>query len=255
MRKIDKKINEITYNNYGSKIKIIKCLNSKDIIVEFENGYTAKCDYGNFKRGNVKSPYDKSVYNHGFVGEGEYETWDKENKVNTKHYKTWIQMMRRCYSEKALIKNPTYKGCTVCEEWHNFQNFAKWFDENYYEVDGETMCLDKDILHKSNKIYSPNTCCFVPERINKLFIKSNRTRGDLPIGVSLDKKNNKFVATCNDEYGKHRYIGKSKTKIGAFNKYKEYKETIIKIIAEKYKNKIPIKLYNAIYDWKVEITD
>ena len=48
--------------------------------------------------------------------------------------------------------NKNYLDVTVCEEWHNFQNFAKWFYENYYEISGEKMRLDKDILIKGNKM-------------------------------------------------------------------------------------------------------
>ena len=63
--------------------------------------------------------------------------------------------------------------CSVYEGWHNFQNFAKWYEDNYYEIEEEQMHLDKDILVKGNKVYSPDTCVFVPETINGLFVKSN----------------------------------------------------------------------------------
>ena len=72
-------------------------------------------------------------------------------------YDTWVGMIRRCYSEKSLIKRPTYKDVTICEEWYNFQNFAKWFENNYVEG----LHLDKDLLSKEKKIYSPKSCCFI----------------------------------------------------------------------------------------------
>lgn len=67
-------------------------------------------------------------------------------------------MIKRCYNQKCLLKDNTYRGCSVCDEWLNFQNFGEWYDENYYEVPNEVMDLDKDILHKGNKIYSPDNC-------------------------------------------------------------------------------------------------
>ena len=82
-------------------------------------------------------------------------------EINTKDkcYKVWHSMMNRCYSKKYHSKFPTYQNCSVCNEWTYLSNFKRWFDENY--VDGYV--LDKDILVKGNKVYSPETCCFVPE--------------------------------------------------------------------------------------------
>ena len=97
-------------------------------------------------------------------------------------------MLTRCYSDKYKKKKPTYEDCKVYEELLNFQNFAKWDSENYYEIEGETMCLDKDILVKHNKIYSPETCVYVPNTINVLFTKSDKIRGNTPIGVNEQKK-------------------------------------------------------------------
>ena len=174
------------------------------------------------------------------------------HKENRKTYKTWQSLLQRCYDTKLHEKYPTYKNCTTCEEWHNFQNFAKWYDENYYEIDGEIMCLDKDILIKGNKVYSPETCIFVPRRINILFTKTDANRGNLPIGVT--QKNDKYVITM--RINKKFVSNKSyKTPQEAFKVYKYFKEKYIKEIADEYKDKIPVKLYNAMYKYKVEITD
>lgn len=250
---VNSRINEINYNNYGSRIKIIEYINSKNVLIEFDNGYKAKCEYGNFKKGSIKSPYCKSVYKKGYIGEGKYLTWEKNE--HTIQYKIWFQMLRRCYSEKALIKNPTYKECSVCDEWLNFQNFAKWFDENYYKIYDEVMCLDKDILVKGNRLYSPETCVFVPSRINSLFTRRQNNRGNYPIGVMFEKETNKFLSYCNNENNNIVKLGRFKTKEEAFYKYKEFKEKIIKIIANKYKEFIPNKLYCSMYTYTVDIND
>lgn len=198
------------------------------------------------------------VYGIGSTGEGEYSS--RINGEKTIQYEYWLQMLRRCYSEKYLKKRPTYEDKYVCDEWHNFQNFAKWFDENYYEVENQTMQLDKDILSKGNKIYSPDNCIFVPDRINSLFIKSNATRGKYPIGVSYYKKTNKFISTCsiyNEDKMKRvpKHLGYFNTPEEAFYKYKEFKEGYIKEVAEEYKEAIPHKLYKAMCDYLVEIDD
>lgn len=167
-------------------------------------------------------------------------------------------MIQRCYSEKALIKFPNYRGCTVCEEWHNFQVFGKWFDENYYKVGNERIHLDKDILHKGNKIYSPNTCIFAPERINILFTKNNAKRGALPIGVNWHIRDNIYeihMNVCENKKKTSKYLGRSNNVIEAFNLYKLKKEMYIRKVADNYKNNIPMKLYDAMYNYVVEIND
>ena len=137
----------------------------------------------------------------------------------------------------------------------NFQNFGEWFENNYYEIDGETMHLDKDILCKGNKEYASDKMIFVPERINTLFCKSDATRGDCPIGVSYYKASNKYTAKCNIGEDGYKFLGYYDTPHTAFLAYKEFKEQYIKQIADEYKNKIPKKLYDAMYAWTVEEDD
>lgn len=194
----------------------------------------------------------RTVYGVGYLGEGVYKS--RHNGKSTHQYNIWKHMIERCYDDKILEKFTTYKGCLVCVEWLNFQNFAKWYNQNYYDVEGERMELDKDILIKGNKIYSPDTCIFVPHRINSLFTKANSIRGELPIGVTFRKKNNKYSARC--QCGNYRkYIGEYNTAAEAFYAYKTYKENYVKQIAEEYKDKVPKKLYNAMITYEVEITD
>ena len=170
-------------------------------------------------------------------------------------------MFRRCYSEKWHDKEGTYKDCEVCKEWWLFSNFKKWYDENYYQINNEQMSLDKDILHKGNKIYSPENCIFVNQIINNLFTKNNKIRGDLPIGIKRNKwSKKKYVSQLsyydfNLKRKRRKTLGYSNSIEELFNKYKQAKEENIKRIADFYKDKIPKKLYNAMYNYEVEITD
>lgn len=243
---------EINYNIYGSKMTLIKYNGAKDIIVEFENGYKTKSAYQYFKKGNIISPYNKTVYNIGYLGKGEYRAI--VDKTQTIQHLYWNSMFHRCYSSKYHENKPTYENCSVCEDWHNFQNFGKWFDDNYYQIEGQRIHLDKDILAKGNKIYSPETCVFVPQCINSVFIKHDAKRGEYPIGVSKIK--NSFVVRCNDIFNISQYLGSFDTPEDGFNiGYKPYKEKLIKQYAETYKDKIPKVLYDALYKYEVEITD
>lgn len=247
------RLGEENINYQNQKMKIIKYNWNKDIDIEFENGWIARNkQYISFKNGTIKNPYVPEIYGIGFLGDGKHKTgiYDKHNKK----YLTWQGMLKRCYDKDNLLKRPTYENCSVCSEWHNFQNFGDWFNENYYEVGNEKMCLDKDILYKGNKIYSPDTCVFVPNRINILFVKSDRSRGNYLIGVSKVSNSN------NPKRYQASLTASNKTKcfeteIEAFNWYKEEKEKLIKQVAEEYKDKIPKILYDAMYNWKVEIDD
>lgn len=249
------RIGEERINNVGSLMKVIQYNNCYDILVRFiEHDCTVRTRWGEFCRGEVKSPYDKSVHNIGYLGEGDYIIW-KDGKT-TPQYAAWKRILARCYDGKTLERQTTYKGVSVCDEWHNFQNFAKWYDENYYEIEGERMCLDKDILVKGNKVYSPDTCVFVPSCINNMFVKNNARRGKLPIGVHQETKaKHNFIARCNDGNGNYTHIGMFDTPSEAFSAYKDFKEKAIKDVANKYYNKIPQKLYNSMIKYIVEIDD
>lgn len=160
-------------------------------------------------------------------------------------YQVWNSMIKRCYSGKYQTRGKSYIGCRVCDEWLRYSNFKKWFDENY--VNG---CeLDKDILVKDNKVYSPDTCCFVPKRINSLFVRSYKPKS-LPAGVWKSKK--RFLAkfVCGD---KIHYLGLFKTVDEASTAYKQAKESTIKEIAQEYYNKglINEKVYNAMLNYKL----
>ena len=201
----------------------------------------------------MREEYMKKV----MLARGEYKT--KENGKQIRVYDTWHGMLERCYDKKWHKKYPNYIGCKVSKEWHNFQNFAKWYYDNYYEVKGERMHLDKDILLKHNKIYSKENCIFVPQTINGLFAKCDKSRGDSVIGTSF-LKNGKYQVSCsllNPETGKSKskYLGIYDTEIEAFKIYKYYKEKNIKEVADYYKELIPEKLYDGMCNYEVEIDD
>lgn len=257
MGKIDR-IGEETLNNFGSKMIIKKYRKATDIDVYFpEYNWAFKHGtYQSFKKGLIKCPYEPRVYNVGYIGEGKYKV--SENGKNTDKYGIWHSMLRRCYDPKYQENKPTYKGCKVEDYLLNFQHMAEWINENYYEVPGEVMCLDKDILCKGNKVYSRETCIFVPERINLLFVKRGNDRGKEPIGVS-DLPSGNYRVDCNNGYGKSVYLGVYSTEEEAFNIYKEYKEKVIKEVIDLYEGKIPephySRLREAMYNYEVDIDD
>lgn len=252
IKKIDR-IGERSFSNQGYEMLIIEYYDNKNVIVEFQDEYKAraKCTYIHFKNGQVNNPYHKSVYGAGFIGEGKYS-----NKTHPKIYAEWIDLVRRCFDTDFKNKYTTYKDCILEDYLLCFQNFAKWYEENYYEVEDEKMNLDKDILVKGNKIYSRDTMIFVPQRINTLFVKSDAIRGKYPIGITYGKNEDKLKVSCKVN-GKRVHLGAFKPNQveEAFQTYKQFKENYIKQVADEYKQYIPKKLYDAMYRYEVEITD
>lgn len=137
-------------------------------------------------------------------------------RVSCPYYRTWLSMMDRCYSYKYHKKFPTYIGCSVCDEWMLFSNFKAWMEQQ----DWEGKCLDKDIIVPNNKVYSPDTCCFVHGSLNNLLTDHSAKRGNYQIGVHWDKSHNRFRASC-------RYNGKTEH-LGYFDKQETAHEAYLK---------------------------
>ncbi len=177
---------------------------------------------------------------------------DVPNVRQTTAYRYWFTMLRRCYEKKYQDKYPTYKECSVCEEWHTFSNFKKWFDnpENGYQ---EGYQLDKDILSKGNKTYSPETCCLIPPALNLCFTHHRKTNG-LPLGVCWQK--GKYVAQFSPQK-KNGYLGRFDTAEEAFNAYKTVRETYIKNLATSlYLNgEITKRVFDALMRYELEVYD
>jgi len=244
MTKLNKKGEEMTIVSYKDALNIeVRFKGQKELI---------KTKYQHFIDGNIKRYSIANVYGHGIIGLE--HTCDTNGDV-LDSYSCWKSMIQRCFSEKEKLRHPTYRDVTCCDEWIYYSNFKKFYDENYYEVDEHRIHLDKDILVKGNKIYSPQTCMFVPQNINTLFIKREGVRGKYPIGVSYNKPNKNYTSNCRDNKGNRKLIGSFNTPEQAFYSYKESKENNIKQIAEEYKLLIPMKLYEAMCEYKVEITD
>lgn len=198
-------------------------------------------------KGILKNPNHLSVYDVACIGVGEHGTLI--NGKLSKAYDVWHSFLRRCYWKDYHASEKSYKNITVVKEWHNFQNFAKWFYNNYDFEIMKGWDLDKDILCPECKIYSPETCCFVPAEINKFFCKSRLKTSTLPIGIKMNGSG--FQAAIN--VGETKRIGKTfKLLVDAELFYKTEKEKYAKILAKKWKNLIPEEINNKLINYKVE---
>lgn len=142
-------------------------------------------------------------------------------------YQTWRNLLKRCYYQPTLTRQPTYVGCSVCEEWLTFSNFKAWMETQ----DWEGKQLDKDILFPGNKIYSSHNCVFVSRRTNLFITDSGASRGDFLIGVSLSVNGRKFIAKCRDSSGRLKHLGLFATEIEAHKAWLAFKLEQARILA------------------------
>ena len=252
-------LNEEKLNNQGSLMRIVEYIDNRNIIVEFQDDYKFKVRnmYSNFKSGSIKNPFHPSIYGVGIVGNKYPRSIDCKM---TKEYDTWIHILQRCFDDRLKEKQPSYIDKECCDEWLYYPNFYEWlhnqsnFDKWY---NSKRWAIDKDILIKGNKVYSPDTCCLIPQNVNCLFLKREAERGKYPIGVR--HTNDGFLAVCRNPFlDKAVELGCYSTPENAFYfGYKPYKEKVVKQVAqEEYdKGNITKRCYDAMMNYEVEITD
>lgn len=196
----------------------------------------------------------KLVYGVGF-NEGKYPA--TVSKKNTKEYKLWKGMLERCYSNIYYSRH-TYINCTVSDNFRSYSFFYEWYQKQVgiHSKDNKGHCfeLDKDILIKGNKLYSEDTCVFVPAKINALLVGCKSVRGAEPIGTHLVKRTGRYTAYVQKD-GKRVGLGYYDTSLEAFLVYKKAKESYIKQVAEQYKDVIDPRAYKALLEYEVNIND
>lgn len=162
-------------------------------------------------------------------------------------YQTWKDMMKRCYCPKFQEKHPTYIGCTVADEWHDFQVFAEWFENHEYSDCG--FHLDKDLL-TSSKVYGSHSCCLIPQELNKVILFKRSNKGGFPHGVSFEKESCSYKAQLSVN-GKRLTLGRFKCPSEAYQSYKTAKERHVRNKALEWANRIDWNVFVALMEWRL----
>lgn len=235
-------------NIQGTVCKIVE---EKNIHVRWEDGVvTENHRSGCIRKGSVYYPNAKTVTGVGYFGIGKYKPNKSGKNINYNPvvYRKWMHMLSRCYNKEEQ-KKPSckaYIGVEVCEEWHNFQNFALWAEDKIDKfVDGFE--LDKDMFG-SGEIYLPEYCTLLPDKVNG-FLSDNysaKTSG-LPEGVNVIKpktKNSKigYCSRCHVN-GVREYLGYYNTPEEAGEVYRVTKEKEARRLAEEYKSVLSEREY------------
>jgi hypothetical protein len=228
--------------NQGGNCVVLEFINYKKVIVEFI-GYEGKTYIKNIaelRNGKFRNPFKPVIFGVGFSGLGVFNS-------SCRVYSRWTGMMKRCYSKDFQDKHPSYVGCSVHPDWHNFQVFAKWYVEHeFYEYNYQ---IDKDILFKGNKVYSAKTCCLVPVELNSLIATITQKVGELPVGVTKTKFNT-YNASVKIS-GKNKSLGTYKNVDEALSAYKGAKEKHIYQTVVKWKGMIEHKAYRELVMWSI----
>lgn len=253
---------EAEYINIKTPVKI-RCNIHNYIFTQSPENHLAGrgCKYCGYEKTGVKnhsrykgvrltSPRKKRSLVYG-IGINDADCIVNDMGKQLTSYHVWADILYRCHTTKGRINCPAYTDCYICEEWKRYSNFKRWFDNNYIEG----YQLDKDILVKGNRVYSPDTCCFVPNDINMLFAKSKRKRG-YPTGVHKHSQCNRYAAQMSVG-NQNQYLGLYKTIEEAFAAYKEAKESYIHALASKHyaQGHLAYNVYEALMNREIEIDD
>ena len=240
-------VGEIFKSNFGTEYEVLEYLDCYNVKIKFLDsfGYEGWFQADAVRRGGVSNPFDKTVHGVGYTGVGDSAT--VLNKTRLVEREAWFAMMARGYCPKLKAKHPKYADCTVSEDWHCYQNFANWMkNQRFYGLGYQ---LDKDLLVKDNKIYSPETCILLPSYINQLIQRDIKKIGTLPKGVDQVSKNN-FRAVLKTLGDTTRVSGFGSPE-DAYVKYKEMKEEYVKSVADLWFGNIDARAYKALYEWEL----
>lgn len=243
------KAGDIYPTNEGYQLEVLEYQGSGKVRVRFilDEGFCEKwVATKEILKGNIKNPFHTAVMGVGFFGVGPYKS--RENGKVMKEYCHWSSMLTRSYADYYHKRFPTYIGCSVDDNWKNYQEFAEWCQ---WQIGfNEGFVLDKDIIFKGNKVYGPETCVFVPPEINGLIVSPVKPGKEFPAGISYQKVYDKYLVSCAID-GKNKNLGRYKCPEEAFAVYKEFKENLIRERAEKYKDKMDIRAYHALTNYVI----
>ena len=219
----DLSVGSIHPTRSSGDVVVTKYNGVSDLTIRFINTETilSNVSGSNLRKGLVSDPNTPSLCEIGYIGSGPYSF--KENIVA---YRRWCAMICRVYRPTTERIKRSYEDCSVDPRWHNFQNFAEWYQQQPYNNQSGYE-LDKDLILEGNKVYGPETCCLIPSVLNLAitFIKTNR----LAIGVF--KEGNKFVAETRMKSSLVRRLGVYDNLEDAKYRYLEFRWSYIMTLA------------------------
>jgi len=236
-----------TYKNKDSTVTVLDYVKATRVLVRHDDefGHEMWTQAYRIRNGDIKNPYGIHLNGVSFTGYGYCNSLDEN--LRRKVYSLWSCIVGRTLREGYVDKYNTYSDVTLCEQWHNFQVFCKWVNENEYFH--SKFQLDKDLLIRGNREYSPDACCFLPQELNVVINVNYNTGNGLPVGVNV--KGDIYYEAALSYKGSRKLLGQFNTIQEASDVYVEAKEAYVKELAHKWKDKIEPRAYEALMNWTV----
>lgn len=251
-------VGSICESNQCGRFEIVEIRNMKDIDIVFvDTGYKFTTTAAVIRKGQLRDKLKPTICGVGFIGDGKHISRHRSNYAPA--YTTWINMIKRCYDPYTINKSPCYSDCFVCDEWHNYQNFAEWYCTNHPK-DGKEYHIEKDIKNIGNKTYSPDSCMFVTRDVNGFVLDSCASRGNYLIGASWLERLGKFQANCNNPFTrKMDYLGIFSSELDAHMAWRNTKyDYAIKLANQQEREEVKIALLNwaqALKEFRIHPID
>lgn len=230
------KVGDVFTANNGEQYEVIEYMDSTNVTVRFfKTGYINTTATVNIRKGSVGDPLLPRLHGN-FIGIGPHN----EGNSPTVNYR-W----------KGIHERSGYSGgiITVCDEWLNYQNFYAW-SEKQIGHNSKEYEIDKDLLVPGNTLYSPETSCYLPGKINSLKFNRTTKENGYPMGVSDCKLTGKYRVRWRDANGvawEERVL----TLDYAIEMIAETKRKTILLVAEEYKSRIDPRAYQALVHWNI----
>jgi hypothetical protein len=232
-------------------ILVLEYISSTNITIKFINtGNIRKTRTSDIRKKEIRDNEAFPVYK---VGTMDIPNELQKGKPNPREYSIWNGIRQRCYNENLRDRLMSYKDVEMSENFKIYSYFKDWCHKQV-GFNEEGWQLDKDILSKDNKVYSEDTCCFVPPEINCAVTNNKTVRGQFPQGVIYNCTKTRYRARI-QRSNKWESLGTYDTPEEAFYAYKPVKEAHMKSLAEKWKNQIDPRVYEALMNWEVNIDD
>ena len=174
------------------------------------------------------------------INDAEYVVKPQVNgkRVICPFYKTWHNLLKRVSPSVRKAEDSSYIGTSICEEWKYFSKFKAWMEVQTWDVEGYQ--LDKDLIKRGNKVYSPEYCAFVPDYVNTALLANKK--GQYPLGVTMwnAARAKCFVAQCSSRCSDNnsKYLGYFTDPFEAHKAWQEAKIASLQMVLDEYRKAI-----------------
>lgn len=160
-------------------------------------------------------------------------------------------MCRRCFDNSVREKQPYYETVTIDKSWTDFQNFAPWYYENWVE----SWELDKDLFSGENKRYSPETCCFLPQRLNGWLERIRSIKSGETLGYSFHSRDLVYNVRIRDSSNTLLHLGYFKNEKEARLTYIRAKVEQLDDLLNNYKDELSVKTFDKFVELRNELSE